>query len=81
MTDSGGFQVFSLQQKASKKKVHSLKGPKGKDILLSPETSIEIQQNLGSDIMMAFDECIPYPATKNIQKIQWIELTGGLIVV
>jgi len=42
----------------------SFKGVKGKDIFLSPEVSIQIQQSLGSDIMMAFDECIPHPATK-----------------
>lgn len=68
LTDSGGFQVFSLQQKSIKEEGALFKGPKGKDILLSPETSIEIQQNLGSDIMMAFDECIPYPATKKYTK-------------
>ena len=68
LTDSGGFQVFSLQQKSIKEEGAMFKGPKGKDILLSPETSIEIQQNLGSDIMMAFDECIPYPATRDYTK-------------
>ena len=68
LTDSGGFQVFSLQQKSIKEEGAMFKGPKGKDILLSPETSIEIQQNLGSDIMMAFDECIPYPATREYTK-------------
>ena len=68
LTDSGGFQVFSLQQKSIKEEGALFKGPKGKDILLSPETSIDIQQNLGSDIMMAFDECIPYPATKKYTK-------------
>ena len=68
LTDSGGFQVFSLQQKSIKEEGAMFKGPKGKDVLLSPETSIEIQQNLGSDIMMAFDECIPYPATREYTK-------------
>ncbi len=63
LTDSGGFQVFSLQKKSIKEEGAEFKDAKGKSILLSPETSIEIQQNLGSDIMMAFDECIPYPAT------------------
>lgn len=64
LTDSGGFQVFSLQKNSITEEGANFKGPKGENILLTPETSIEIQQNLGSDIMMAFDECIPYPATK-----------------
>lgn len=68
LTDSGGFQVFSLQGNSITEEGSSFKGPKGKDILLTPETSIEIQQNLGSDIMMAFDECIPYPANKEYTK-------------
>ena len=64
LTDSGGFQVFSLQGNSITEEGSQFKGPKGQDILLTPETSIQIQQNLGSDIMMAFDECIPYPADK-----------------
>ena len=62
LTDSGGFQVFSLQQKSISEEGAEFKGSKGKKIVLTPETSIQIQQNLGSDIMMAFDECIPFPA-------------------
>ena len=65
LTDSGGFQVFSLQKKSIKEEGAEFKDQKGAKILLSPETSITIQQNLGSDIMMAFDECIPYPATRD----------------
>ncbi|MEX0799578.1 MAG: tRNA guanosine(34) transglycosylase Tgt, partial [Bacteriovoracaceae bacterium] len=68
LTDSGGFQVFSLQGNSITEEGSRFKGPKGKEILLTPETSIEIQQNLGSDIMMAFDECIPYPADKKYVK-------------
>jgi len=64
LTDSGGFQVFSLQNKSIKEEGAEFKLPNGNKILLSPESSIGIQQNLGSDIMMAFDECIPYPATE-----------------
>lgn len=64
LTDSGGFQVFSLQKKSIKEEGAEFDGKDGKKILLSPETSLMIQQNLGSDIMMAFDECIPFPATK-----------------
>ena len=64
LTDSGGFQVFSLHKdKITEEGVH-FKGPKGENVFLSPEISLEVQQKLGSDIMMAFDECIPYPATK-----------------
>lgn len=64
LTDSGGFQVFSLQGNSITEEGSVFKNGKGKDIILTPETSIEIQQNLGSDIMMAFDECIPHPATE-----------------
>jgi queuine tRNA-ribosyltransferase len=62
LTDSGGFQVFSLQGNSITEEGSKFKNSKGDDILLSPESSIQIQQNLGSDIMMAFDECIPHPA-------------------
>lgn len=65
LTDSGGFQVFSLSKKTFSEDGVSFKDQNGKQILLSPEKSIEIQQNLGSTIMMAFDECIPHPATRS----------------
>jgi queuine tRNA-ribosyltransferase len=68
LTDSGGFQVFSLQKNAITEEGAFFRDVEGKDIKLTPETSIQIQQNLGSDIMMAFDECIPYPATKQYTK-------------
>ncbi|MEI8346147.1 MAG: tRNA guanosine(34) transglycosylase Tgt [Pseudomonadota bacterium] len=64
LTDSGGFQVFSLQKKSITEEGAKFPTPEGKNITLTPETSISIQQDLGSDIMMAFDECIPFPATK-----------------
>lgn len=64
LTDSGGFQVFSLQGKSLSEEGAHFKLPNGKKVLLSPEKSLEVQQNLGSDIMMAFDECIPHPATR-----------------
>ena len=64
LTDSGGFQVFSLQQKNIQEEGVEFKDQKGKKVFLGPERSIQIQQSLGADIMMAFDECIPYPATK-----------------
>ncbi|MCB9061669.1 MAG: tRNA guanosine(34) transglycosylase Tgt [Halobacteriovoraceae bacterium] len=68
LTDSGGFQVFSLQKKNITEDGAEFKDQNGKKVMLTPETSIEIQQNLGSDIMMAFDECIPFPATKEYTK-------------
>lgn len=64
LTDSGGFQVFSLQGKNITEEGVEFKDQKGKGISLSPEISIKVQQELGSDIMMAFDECIPHPATR-----------------
>lgn len=64
LTDSGGFQVFSLQKNGITEEGAKFKGPKNQEILLTPEISLEVQQNLGSDIMMAFDECIPHPATR-----------------
>lgn len=65
LTDSGGFQVFSLGQlrKLSEEGV-SFRSPKdGSMVFLSPERSMQVQQSLGSDIVMVFDECTPYPAT------------------
>lgn len=64
LTDSGGFQVFSLDEKKFSEEGVEFIGPKNKKTFLSPEKSIEIQQALGSDIMMAFDECIPFPSTE-----------------
>jgi queuine tRNA-ribosyltransferase len=68
LTDSGGFQVFSLKDRKITEEGAKFKGPDGQPVLITPEKSIEIQQTLGSDIMMAFDECIPYPATKKYTK-------------
>ncbi|WP_425446033.1 tRNA guanosine(34) transglycosylase Tgt [Dethiothermospora halolimnae] len=64
LTDSGGFQVFSLGdlRKISEKGVEFRSHIDGSKHFISPEKSIEIQNALGSDIMMAFDECAPYPA-------------------
>ena len=64
LTDSGGFQVFSLQKKSIDENGASFKDKWGGTVTMSPEISIEVQQNLGSDIMMAFDECIPWPADR-----------------
>lgn len=66
LTDSGGFQVWSLGKlrKISEAGV-SFKSPvNGSDVYLDPETSMQIQRDLGADIVMIFDECTPYPATE-----------------
>jgi queuine tRNA-ribosyltransferase len=64
LTDSGGFQVFSLSdlRKITEDGVVFRSHLDGSEHFLSPEKSIEIQEALGSDIAMAFDECIEYPA-------------------
>lgn len=64
LTDSGGFQVFSLsdRRKIEEEGVHFRSHLDGSKLFLSPEIAMDIQHDLGSDIMMAFDECPPYPA-------------------
>ncbi|WP_240376459.1 tRNA guanosine(34) transglycosylase Tgt [Bacillus piscicola] len=64
LTDSGGFQVFSLSKLRDIKEegVHFRNHISGEKLFLSPEKAMAIQNALGSDIMMAFDECPPYPA-------------------
>lgn len=64
LTDSGGFQVFSLSdmRKIEEEGVHFRSHLNGDKLFLSPEKAMEIQNALGPDIMMAFDECAPYPA-------------------
>ena len=64
LTDSGGFQVFSLSdmRKITEEGVEFRSHLNGDKLFLSPEKAMEIQNSLGSDIMMAFDECPPYPA-------------------
>lgn len=66
LTDSGGFQVFSLgsMRKITEEGVEFRSHIDGSKHFISPEKSIDIQKNLGSDIMMAFDECVQYPAEK-----------------
>ncbi len=65
LTDSGGFQVFSLAKlrRISEEGVNFQNHLDGTPTFIGPETSMEIQQDLGSDIVMAFDECPPYPCT------------------
>lgn len=64
LTDSGGFQVFSLAdtRKIKEEGVTFKSTLNGDMLFLSPEKSIQIQNKIGADIMMSFDECIPYPA-------------------
>jgi len=66
LTDSGGFQVFSLakMRKITEEGVHFRSPVNGNKILLSPEYSMLVQRELGSDIVMIFDECTPYPASR-----------------
>ena len=65
LTDSGGFQVFSLGElrKISERGVEFRSPVDGSKIFLGPESAIDVQHKLGADIIMAFDECTPYPAT------------------
>jgi len=64
LTDSGGFQVYSLThlRKISEEGVKFASPLDGARLMLTPETSMEIQRALNSDIVMIFDECTPYPA-------------------
>lgn len=66
LTDSGGFQVFSLSEMRSiSEEGVTFRSPRdGQMIHLSPERSIAIQNALGADVIMAFDECPPYPASR-----------------
>lgn len=66
LTDSGGFQVFSLSEmRTISEDGVTFRSPRdGQMIHLSPERSIEIQNALGADVIMAFDECPPYPASR-----------------
>lgn len=65
LTDSGGFQVFSLgaMSKITEEGVTFRSPINGEKILLTPEKSMQVQRDLGSDIVMIFDECTPFPAT------------------
>lgn len=66
LTDSGGFQVFSLTglRKIKEEGVYFQSHIDGHKIFMGPEESMQIQSNLGSTIAMAFDECPPHPATR-----------------
>lgn len=66
LTDSGGFQVFSLGElRKITEEGATFRSPiNGEKILLTPEKSMEVQRDLGADIVMIFDECTPHPATQ-----------------
>ncbi|MBN0986554.1 tRNA guanosine(34) transglycosylase Tgt [Amphritea pacifica] len=66
LTDSGGFQVFSLgaMRKITEAGVHFQSPVNGSRVFMGPEESMQVQRDLGSDIVMIFDECTPYPATE-----------------
>lgn len=70
LTDSGGFQVFSLSdfREIKEEGVHFRSHLNGEKLFLSPEKAMQIQNDLGSDIMMALDECPPYPAEYGYMK-------------
>ena len=78
LTDSGGFQVFSLAKlrKITPEGVHFQNHLDGTPCFIGPETSMEIQHTLGSDIVMAFDECPPHPCTHE-EAARSLELTLG----
>ena len=81
LTDSGGFQVFSLgaMRKITEEGAKFASPINGDKLLLTPEESMRIQKSLNSDVVMVFDECTPYPATeKQAQKsmelsMRWAE--------
>ncbi|MFA5407836.1 MAG: tRNA guanosine(34) transglycosylase Tgt [Bacilli bacterium] len=70
LTDSGGFQVFSLAdaRQIGEEGVHFKSHIDGSSLFLSPEKAITIQEKLGSDIAMSFDECPAYPSTYEYMK-------------
>ena len=81
LTDSGGFQVFSLAglRKIKEEGVYFNSHIDGRKIFMGPEESMQIQSNLASTIAMAFDECPPYPATREYMQAsvdrttRWLE--------
>jgi len=77
LTDSGGFQIFSLQElaKITEEGAAFRSHLDGSRLFLSPEDAVHVQEALGSDVMMALDTCIPYPADRD-QAIKGTALTG-----
>lgn len=81
LTDSGGFQVFSLAKlrKITEEGVHFSSHVDGKKIFMSPEVSMQIQSHLASTIAMAFDECVENPATHEYSKASCDRTTRWLV--
>ena len=80
LTDSGGFQVFSLDNKTIESDGVRFKSEvDGSQLFLTPELAVEIQHALGADIIMAFDECTPFPASEKLARrgvdntLRWLE--------
>ncbi|TNF91039.1 MAG: tRNA guanosine(34) transglycosylase Tgt [Gammaproteobacteria bacterium] len=81
LTDSGGFQVFSLakMRRITEEGVTFASPVDGARVFLSPEVSMQVQRDLGSDVVMCFDECTPYPATEDVVResmqlsLRWAE--------
>ncbi|WP_425145708.1 tRNA guanosine(34) transglycosylase Tgt [Deinococcus sp.] len=81
LTDSGGFQVMSLghMRQITEQGVTFKSHLDGSDVRLTPERSVDVQQSLGADIIMAFDECPPYPAERDYirgsleRTVRWLE--------
>ena len=71
LTDSGGFQVFSLakMRKITEEGVTFASPVDGSRVFLNPEVSMQVQRDLGSDIVMCFDECTPYPAEEHVVRL------------
>lgn len=80
LTDSGGFQVFSLAglRKIKEEGVYFQSHIDGRRIFMGPEESMQIQSNLGSTIAMAFDECAPYPSTREYMEASVARTTRWL---
>lgn len=77
LTDSGGFQIFSLRElaKITEEGASFRSHLDGAKLFLSPEDAVHVQEALGSDVMMALDTCIPYPADRD-QAIKGTALTA-----
>ncbi len=77
LTDSGGFQIYSLKDlaKITEEGAAFKSHLDGSPLFLSPEDAVEVQEELGTDIMMCLDTCIPYPASRE-ETIAATELTG-----
>ncbi len=85
LTDSGGFQVFSLaaMRKLGEEGVKFRSPVDGDEVFLTPEKSMEVQHDLNADIAMIFDECTPYPVTEEVAResmelsLRWAKRSRG----